>query len=73
MSDGKYISLGYFEKEDLKMVIQYLRETQSVCSIGLWGRSMGAATAIMYASSDNTISGNVLDSPFSSFSELVND
>jgi len=49
-------------------VIEYLRKSQTVCAIGLWGRSMGAATAIMYGSKDKTISGMVLDSSFSSFS-----
>jgi len=34
-SDGKYISLGYFEKDDLKVVIEYLRNTGRVSTIGL--------------------------------------
>jgi alpha-beta hydrolase superfamily lysophospholipase len=38
---------------------------------GLWGRSMGAATAILYAHMDPSIAGMVLDSPFSSLSTLA--
>jgi hypothetical protein len=36
-----------------------------VSTIGLWGRSMGAVTALMYADYDPSIGGLVLDSPFS--------
>ena len=38
---------------------------------GLWGRSMGAATALMYAASDPSIGALVLDSPFSSLPDLA--
>lgn len=47
------------------MVIEYLRLTQKVGLIGLWGRSMGAVTSIFYTSNDPSIAGMVLDSPFS--------
>ena len=30
MSDGEYVSLGAFEKDDLKAVIEYLREEGQV-------------------------------------------
>lgn len=39
-SDGEYVSLGFFEREDLDVVIRYLRESNRVSTIGLWGRSM---------------------------------
>lgn len=41
LSEGEYISLGYYEKDDLSVVIKYLRESGKVSTIGLWGRSMG--------------------------------
>ncbi len=70
-SEGEYISLGWFEREDVQCVIEYLRGTNTVSTIGLWGRSMGAVTALMYGNIDPTIAGIVLDSPFSSLSLLV--
>lgn len=42
LSDGDYVSLGVYEKEDLQAVIDYLRMTGTVSTIALWGRSMGA-------------------------------
>ena len=70
-SEGEYISLGYYEKDDVKCVIDYLRNTGRVATIGLWGRSMGAVTAIMYGDSDPSIAGLVLDSPFFSLKLLT--
>ena len=70
-SEGKYVSLGYHEREDLDSIIKYLRSTNQVSSIALWGRSMGAATALMYASRDPTISGMVLDSAFTDLNTLI--
>ncbi len=71
LSEGEYISLGYFEKEDVAFIIDYLRSTNSVSSIGLWGRSMGAVTSIMHSIRDPSIGGMVLDSPFTSLRVLA--
>ena len=73
LSQGEYVSLGYYEKDDIATVVDYLRETGTVSQIGLWGRSMGAATSIMYGMSDPSIACMVLDSPFSSLSVLASE
>jgi len=39
--------------------------------LGLWGRSMGAITAIMHADRDPTIACMVLDSPFTSLKKVA--
>jgi len=69
-SDGDYVSLGYFEREDLSSVVEHLRSTNTVSTIALWGRSMGAATALMYGDRDPTIACMVLDSPFADLTQL---
>ena len=63
-SEGEYISLGWFEKDDLELLVTHLRNLRKVSSIALWGRSMGAATALMHANRDPTIAGLVADSSF---------
>jgi alpha-beta hydrolase superfamily lysophospholipase len=73
MSTGEYISLGWFEREDLGVIIDYIRKNRRVSTIGLWGRSMGAVTALMYAERDPTIAGMVLDSPFASLKVLLHE
>ncbi len=40
---------GFHERGDLQCIIRSLVENPRVTRIGLWGRSMGAATALMVA------------------------
>jgi len=70
LSDGEYLSLGYYERDDLAAAGTYLRESNRVTCIGLWGRSMGASTALLHADRDPSIAGLVLDSPFSDLKVL---
>jgi hypothetical protein len=46
--------------------VDYLRNSDQVSTIGLWGRSMGAITTIMHIDRDPSIAGVVLDSAMSS-------
>ena len=48
-SVGKYISLGWYESLDLIVILGQLKKMQKITKIALWGRSMGAVTALMYA------------------------
>jgi len=69
-SEGEYISLGWNEKEDLKIIVDFVQKLPGVGKIGLWGRSMGAATAMLYTNTDSRISVTCYDSPFSEFTKL---
>ncbi|KAL0650608.1 hypothetical protein Bca4012_093299 [Brassica carinata] len=71
LSDGDYVSLGWHEKDDLKTVVSYLRNSNQVSRIGLWGRSMGAVTSLLYGAEDPSIAGMVLDSAFSNLFDLM--
>lgn len=44
LSEGEYISLGYYEIGDVQVVVDYLKNHEKVSKIALWGRSMGAVT-----------------------------
>jgi pimeloyl-ACP methyl ester carboxylesterase len=70
-SEGEYISLGWFERDDVHTVVEYLRNTDSAATIGLWGRSMGAVTALLHSDRDPSIAGIVADSPFSDLRKLA--
>lgn len=72
-SDGKYVSLGYYEREDLMCVIAHLRNTNVVSTIALWGRSMGAATAMMHGDRDPSIACMILDSSFADLTQLASE
>ena len=72
LSEGDYISLGYHESRDIKIIIDFVEKIPGVGKIGLWGRSMGAATTMIYAHKDNRVKAIVMDSPFADFSILAN-
>ncbi|KAL7505893.1 hypothetical protein ACHAXN_003307 [Cyclotella atomus] len=69
-SDGEHVSLGFYEREDLMCVVAHLRATDVVSTIALWGRSMGAVTALLHGDRDPSIAGMVLDSPFADLTQL---
>jgi dipeptidyl aminopeptidase/acylaminoacyl peptidase len=63
--------LGYYEQQDLGLVIKYLVELPEISQIALWGRSMGAVSALLYLSSNDGVTAAIFDSPFKSFKSLV--
>uniref|UniRef100_A0A1D1Y8W8 Uncharacterized protein yqkD n=2 Tax=Anthurium amnicola TaxID=1678845 RepID=A0A1D1Y8W8_9ARAE len=71
LSGGDYVSLGWHEKDDLKVVVSFLRSNKQISCIGLWGRSMGAVTSLLYGAEDLSIAGMVLDSAFSNLFDLM--
>jgi len=70
-SEGEWVSLGAFEKDDLQVVVEHLRSTGTTSTIALWGRSMGAATSLLHGERDPSIAGMVLDSSFSDLNRLA--
>ena len=73
-SGGKYTTLGVKEAGECKVVLQHLKDVFGFKKFILWGRSMGAVTAIIFASEcPQDLDFLVLDSPFSDMEELVKD
>jgi pimeloyl-ACP methyl ester carboxylesterase len=81
-SDGEWVTLGHSEQGDLECVLAALRARGPAASelgmagratgrVALYGRSMGAATAILAAARDPSIAAVVADSPFSSLRGLI--
>ena len=54
-------------------MINHLKTHRFVSSIALWGRSMGAATVLLTASKDPSISAIVCDSAYADLKMLVTD
>ncbi len=66
MSEGGHVSLGYYEKEDLRVMIDRLKVQFDLRTFVLWGRSMGAVTALLYAAKyPENIMAVVSDNAFS--------
>ena len=70
-SGGEFVSLGHFERDDVAAVVDELKRKKLVGRVALWGRSMGAATALLYASTrDPDVAAVVADSPYSGLVRL---
>ena len=73
-SDGEFVTLGVQEANDLVLIVDYVRNTLGITKIGLWGRSMGAATAINYCANynnDKAVSVVACDSAFMKLETLL--
>lgn len=74
-SEGEYGTLGLRETQDVQAVIDHLTAKHKFRYFYIWGRSMGAATAIHFSAGMpmSQIRGLVLDSPFSDAKTMVKD
>ncbi|MED3563009.1 alpha/beta hydrolase [Bacillus xiapuensis] len=68
-SGGKTTSFGYYEKFDLKAVVDWLRKEKGQnLLLGIHGESMGAATMLLYAGMlEDGADFYIADCPFSDF------
>ncbi|WP_328585719.1 alpha/beta hydrolase [Rossellomorea aquimaris] len=72
-SGGKTTSYGYFEKYDLKAVVdELIHRVGDDLFFGIHGESMGAATLLLYAGSvEDRADFYIADCPFSDFGEQL--
>jgi pimeloyl-ACP methyl ester carboxylesterase len=64
-SEGNYVTLGYYEKEDIRALIEFLKNEFLFTKFILWGRSMGAVTSLLYAAKYQDVEAVVSDNAFS--------
>lgn len=62
-SDGKMVTLGNYEHQDLSGAVDFVR-SRSPGKVGVLGVSMGASTAIITAAADPRIEAVIADAPF---------
>jgi len=70
-SEGKYISGGYLEKQDLLGAIDYLRGRGVTGKIGVLGFSMGAAISLMTAAECKDIAAVIANSSFTDIISII--
>jgi len=76
LSDGEYVSLGYFEQDDLITALKHLQQDPMTTAVGVWGRSMGSVAALMVGGSADykeAVGCLVVDSPYASLRSLLDD
>ncbi|KAH0787409.1 Clan SC, family S9, unassigned serine peptidase [Histomonas meleagridis] len=67
-SEGDYVSLGYFEQQDTNYLLNVLHQTFNLGPFVLWGRSMGASTALLVQ--NPLVVGKISDSSFTSVDDM---
>lgn len=72
-SEGEYGTYGYFEKHDLRFLIDYLTENYGCENIGAWGVSYGGAITMQAMAIDDRIHFGLIQSTFSDLRTIVND
>jgi len=70
-SGGMQVTFGMYEKEDLLGALDYLAEQREITKVGLFGFSMGAATALITAALSDSVVCLVVDSPFGRLTRSV--
>lgn len=71
LSEGDWVSLGFYEREDTERIIQFLKKKKKINKVLLWGRSMGASIGVMLSENkSNMISAIVADSPYANLKRL---
>ncbi len=63
--------MGWHVRDDMNIIINYLRKERFVSTVELWGRSLGTVTALLHGDRDPSIAALIVDSPFSSMKGLV--
>lgn len=74
-SDGKFCTYGFYEKNDLIKILDYLqsRTDLSTDRIALFGTSMGAAVALQAAATDTRIAAVAAENSFATLRSIFDD
>lgn len=71
-SGGRYTTFGYFEKMDLKAVVEWVRTTTGMDHrLGIHGESMGAAILLQYAGMEDGADFYIADCPYADIYEQL--
>lgn len=72
-SGGRYCTYGFYEKQDLLDVINYLKDMGYQESIGLWGRSLGGAVVLQTLPLTADVGYAIVESTFGDLRTIVYD
>lgn len=71
-SGGKYLTYGYYEKEDVSLAIDWLEAKSPGLPTGIYGNSMGGAVAIQSLAHDARLKFGLIESTFTDLPTVSN-
>jgi len=72
-SDGQYCTYGYYEKHDIRRIVDNLLAENPEANIGIWGNSLGGAVALQALEDDKRIKFGIVESTFTELDKIVFD
>ena len=72
-SGGEFCTYGFYEKQDISKIIDFIKSKNSTIKIGIWGNSLGGAIAIQALEFDKRIEFGIIESTFTDLSQIVFD
>ncbi len=72
-SGGTYCTYGFFEKKDVKSVVDFVEEKGLEVPIGIYGNSLGGAIAIQALELDKRLRFGIIESTFTDLQQIVFD
>jgi hypothetical protein len=72
-SDGEFTTYGYKEKQDIKEIVDFIKDQNAEVPIGIWGNSLGGAIAIQSLEYDERIQFGIIESTFTDLGQIVFD
>lgn len=72
-SGGKYCTYGYYEKNDVCVIVDHIKRENAELEIGVWENSLGGAVAVKAMEADQRIDFGIIESTFTALDIIVSD
>lgn len=72
-SEGEYCTYGFYEREDISKIIDFIQARQPDVPIGIWGSSMGGAIGLLALAKDKRLKFGLIQSTFTDLHQIVLD
>jgi pimeloyl-ACP methyl ester carboxylesterase len=71
-SNGIYCTYGYYEKQDVSDLVDYLIKNGEQ-NIGIWGHSLGGAISLQALAKDKRLQFGIIESAYADFNQITKD
>lgn len=72
-SSGDYCTYGYYEKKDIRQIVDLVKLENSNVPVGIWGNSLGGAIAIQTLAIEPRIEFGIIESTFTDLNQITYD